>query len=67
MVLQSQQQFVKTINMRMIGGGNIKKGIINSGNNMLFQVSSNRQAGLGVNTFNQLQLMRLYGRTKNNN
>jgi hypothetical protein len=67
MVLQSQQQFVKTINMRMIGGGNIKKGIINSGNNMLFQVSSNRQAGLGVNTLNQLQLMRLYGRTKNNN
>jgi len=62
MVLESQQQFVQTINMRMIGGGNVKKGIINSGNNMLFQVSKNRQAGLGVKTVIPLQLMKLYGR-----
>ena len=64
MVLESQQQFVKTVNMRMIGGGNVKKGIISSGNNMLFRVSSNRQAGLGVNTLDPIQLMTLYGRSK---
>ena len=63
MVLESQQQFVKTVNMRMIGGGNVKKGIVNSGNNMLFQVASSRQAGLGIKTIIPLQLMKLYGRS----
>tara|TARA_Y100000287_G_scaffold186028_1_gene191382 strand:+ start:2737 stop:3399 length:663 start_codon:yes stop_codon:yes gene_type:complete len=62
MVLESQQQFVKTVNMRMIGGGNVKKGIVNSGNNMLFRVSRNRQAGLGTSTLTTQQLKTLYGR-----
>lgn len=62
MVLESQQQFVKTVNMRMIGGGNVKKGIVNSGNNMLFRVSRNRQAGLGTSTLTTQQLKSLYGR-----
>lgn len=62
MVLESQQQFVRLANMRMTGGGNLKKGIVNSGNNMLFRVSSSRQAGLGVQTVSILQLMKLYGR-----
>ena len=61
-MLESQQQFVKTVNMRMIGGGNVKKGIVNSGNNMLFRVSRNRQAGLGTSTLTTQQLKTLYGR-----
>ena len=56
------KQFEKTANMRMIGGGNVKKGIINSGNNMLFQTPGTRKIGLGAKTLTTVQLFKLYGR-----
>lgn len=37
------KKFEKTTNMRMIGGGNVKKCILNCGNNMLFQTPGTRK------------------------
>ena len=55
-------KFEKTANMRMVGGGNVKKGIVNSGNNMLFQAPGTRKIGLGVKKITTEQLFKLYGK-----
>lgn len=56
------KKFEKTANMRMIGGGNVKKGILNNGNNMLFQTPGTRKMGLGVKKLTTEKLFMLYGR-----
>lgn len=55
-------KFKKTANMRMIGGGNVKKGILNRGNNMLFQTPGTRKMGLGAKKITTEQLFKLYGK-----
>lgn len=56
------KKFEKTANMRMIGGGNVKKGILNFSNNMLFKTPGTRKMALGANTLTTAQLFKLYGR-----
>ena len=61
--MESQfNKFEKTANMRMVGGGNVKKGILNSGNNMLLQTPGTRKIGLGAKKITTKQLFKLYGR-----
>lgn len=63
LILEAQlKKFEKTANMRMIGGGNVKKGILNGGNNMLFNMPGTRKMGLGAKTLTTVQLFKLYGR-----
>lgn len=56
------QKFNQTSNMRMIGGGNVKKGILSSGNSMLLQAPGTRKMGLGATVLTTQQLFLLYGR-----